>query len=344
MQVESKTQAETRRTRFAYRHHLQNNFIWVLLVLTMCVAWFANPRFLSALNLSNIMLAAAPLGCLVLAESIVLLTGNFDLSIEANMVFVAIVGGLLMVTPETAESQIAAAQWGIPWSWPVALTVMLALASLIGLLNGIMVARFRMNNFMVTMATMIMLEGMALLVGEGRNIFGIPEGFRYIGTAKAGAIPVAAIFLLALFALVRDMLKSTVFGRQLYAVGSNRAAARAAGISDTQVIILAYVLCGLLSGVAAFLLVGRLGTASAGISSGQLFLAVAAAVVGGVSLFGGRGTAMGILGGLLLMSVIDNAMNLAQIPPNYVQIVRGGVILLAVLADALRVGFGKRTL
>ena len=310
----------------------------------MLGATFANARFLSAPNLSNILLAATPLGCLVLAESIVLLTGNFDLSIEANMIFVAIVGGLLMVHPETVEGQLAAAEWGVPWHWTIALAVMLLLAGLIGLLNGLMVAWMRMNNFMVTMAVMIMLEGLALVVGEARNIFGIPDGFRYVGTAHirilpeifSVAIPVAAIFLVGLFAVIHLVLTRTVLGRQLYAVGSNREAARAAGIPDRRVIVLAYVICGLLSGIASFVLVARLGTASAGISDGALFVAVAASVIGGVSLFGGRGTALGILGGLLLMSVIQNAMNLAEIKANYVKVVSGGVILLAVLADALR--------
>ena len=310
----------------------------------MIGATWANTRFVSASNLSNILLAAAPLGCLVLAESIVLLTGNFDLSIEANMVFVAIVGGLLMVPPETIEGQLAAAQWGLPWHWTIVLAIMLLLASFIGLMNGILVAWLRMNNFMVTMATMIMLEGLALVVGEARNIFGIPAGFRYVGTANIHiladffpiAIPVAAIFLFGLFAIIHFVLTRTVLGRQLYAVGSNREAARAAGIPDRLVILWAYVFCGLLCGIASFVLVGRLGTASAGISDGALFVAVAAAVIGGVSLFGGRGTALGILGGLLLMSVIQNAMNLAEIKANYVKVVSGGVILLAVLADALR--------
>jgi ribose/xylose/arabinose/galactoside ABC-type transport system permease subunit len=289
-------------------------------------------------NISSVLLAAAPLGCLVLAQSTVLLTGNFDLSIEQNMIFVAIVGGLLMVAPETAAGQLAAGGWGLPWPWPVALAVMLALAALIGLFNGIMIVWFRMNNFMTTLSVMIILEGLALVVGNARNIFGIPAGFRFIGTAKVFHIPVAAFFLILLYVLMHLLLTRTVFGRQLYAVGSNRDAARSAGINDKRVIVSAYVLAGLLAGVAAFVLVGRLGTASAGISDNNLFLAFAAAVIGGVSLFGGRGTAFGALGGLLLITVIHNAMNLAQIPANYIKVVSGGVIMLAVLIDALRTG------
>ena len=321
-----------------FKRLVQDHFIWGLLLLTMVGATIANASFFSMGNISSVLLAAAPLGCLVLAQSTVLLTGNFDLSIEANMIFVAIVGGLLMVAPETAEGQLAVNAWGLPWPWPVALAVMLVVAALIGLFNGVMIVWLRMNNFMTTLSVMIMLEGLALVVGEARNIFGIPAGFRFIGTAKFFYVPAAAFFLIFLYVLMHLLLTRTVFGRQLYAVGSNRDAARAAGINDKRVIVSAYVLAGLLAGVASFVLVGRLGTASAGISDGALFLAFAAAVIGGVSLFGGRGTAPGALGGLLLITVIHNAMNLAQIPANYIKVVSGGVIMLAVLIDGLRTG------
>ena len=315
---------------------VHDHFIWGLLLLTMFGATIANASFLSMGNISGVLLAAAPLGCLVLAQSTVLLTGNFDLSIEANMIFVAIVGGLIMVPPETVEAQLAASQWGLPWPWPVALAVMLAVSSLIGFVNGTLIVWFRMNNFMTTLSVMIVLEGLALVVGEARNIFGIPDGFRFVGTAKFIGVPAAAFFLILLYVLMHLVLTRTVFGRKLYAVGSNREASRAAGINDKRVVVSAYVLSGFLAGVASFVLVGRLGTASAGISDGNLFLAFAAAVIGGVSLFGGRGTAPGALGGLLLITVIHNAMNLAQIPANYIKVVSGGVIMLAVLVDALR--------
>jgi ribose transport system permease protein len=157
-----------------------------------------------------------------------------------------------------------------------------------------------------------------------------------VGSAKIGPAPVAAIFLLLLFGFAHIFLSRTVFGRRIYAVGSSPEAARASGIDVDRVAIVAYMLCGALSGVAAFLLVGRLGTASAGISNGALFLSIAAAVIGGVSLFGGQGTAAGMLGGLLIISVINNAMNLAAIPANMIRIVAGAAILLAVFVDAMR--------
>jgi ribose/xylose/arabinose/galactoside ABC-type transport system permease subunit len=322
---------------------LNQNFIWALLILLMIGATLANPVFLTPGNIFNILLASASLGCLVLGQSLVLITGNFDLSTEGNMIFVGIVGGLIMCPPAAIQGATSSAvkSGGMGLPWPLALAAMLGLASLIGLANGLMVVKLRMNNFMVTLAMSIVLAGLALVVGEARNLFGVPDGFRIVGAEKLGPIPIAAIFLIILFVIGDFILSRTVFGRELYAVGSNREAARAAGIDDGRVIMVAYIICGFLAGMAAYVLVGRLGAVSAGISSGALFTSVAAAVIGGVSLSGGQGKASGMLGGLLLMSVIGNAMNLAQLPANYIRVASGSVILVAVFIDAMRTRRGE---
>lgn len=320
------------------RGFLGRNFVWVLLLLLMTAGTLANPVFISPVNLFNILVSSSYLGCLVLAQSVVLITGHFDLSTESNMIFVAIVGGLIMAPPAAIEGATAAGvrAGGLGLPWPLALGAMLLCASLVGLVNGLMVVKLRMNHFMVTLAMMIALLGLALVVGEARNLFGIPEGFRFVGSARIGMVPVAALFLVALFALAHFVLDQTILGRRLYAVGGNRKAAWEAGVKDDRVILTAYVLSGFLCGLGAFVLVGRLGAVSASISSGALFLSVAAAVIGGVSLAGGRGTALGMLGGLLVMSSISNAMNMARIPANYIRVVLGAVILVAVFVDALR--------
>ncbi len=312
-------------------------FIWVLLLLTIAVGAFSSPVFLTVNNLFNILIASATLGCLVLAQAPVLLLGKFDLSTEANMIFVAILGTLVMTQPVATSMGSGIFQGGgLGLAWPLGIATMVVVAAFIGLLNGLLIIKLRMNAFMATLAISIVLGGLALLLSEGRTLFDLPPAFRWVGSAKIGPAPVAGIFLLLLFGLAHIVLSRTVFGRRIYAVGSNSEAARASGIDVDQVAIVAYVLCGALSGVAAFLLVGRLGTASAGISNGALFLSIAAAVIGGVSLFGGRGTAAGMLGGLLIISVINNAMNLAAIPANMIRIVSGAAILLAVFVDALR--------
>lgn len=316
---------------------VDRNFVWVLLAMIVVGGTIANPLFLRPANIFNILVAASSLGCLVLAQSVVLITGNMDLSTEANMVFTAIVAGIMLLAPAT-DGVLTNGGLGAPW--PLVIPVMFVLSTLVGTLNGIMVARLRMNPFMTTLGVLVGLTGLSLLIGQARHVVGIDPGFRWAGSGTIGPVPVSVFVLGAAFIAVGLMLRNTVLGRYLYAVGSNRVAARAAGVPDVRIIVVAYAISGLLCGLAAFLLVGRLGTASPAISSGNLFVSIAAAVLGGVSLFGGRGTVMGMLGGLLLMGTITNALNLADISSNLVNVVTGTVILIAVFVDALR---GQRT-
>jgi ribose/xylose/arabinose/galactoside ABC-type transport system permease subunit len=310
------------------------NFVWVLLVLLVVAATVANPVFLTPANMVNILVAAVSLGCLTLAQAIVLITGHMDLSTEANLIFTSIVAGIMLIPPPTGQT-LAPGGLGVPW--PLVIPVMFAVSASIGLANGLMVTKLNMNPFMTTLAMLVGLSGLSLVIGQGRHIINLDLSFRWAGSGTLGPIPVSVIVLVLTFIAVALMLNRTRFGRYLYAVGSNRAATRAAGVDDQRVIILAYVICGLLVGLAAFLLVGRLGTAGANIASGQLFISIAAAVLGGVSLFGGRGTVLGLLGGLLLMGTITNALNIAQIPSTLTNVVYGAVILVAVFVDALRV-------
>jgi ribose/xylose/arabinose/galactoside ABC-type transport system permease subunit len=218
---------------------------------------------------------------------------------------------------------------------------MLATCTLVGVANGLMVVKLRMNNFMVTLGMSIFLAGMSLIISGGRQVTTIPDDFRFLGATQIPLasnlkFPISVLFLLLLLAVAHVTFTRTIFGRSLYAVGSNRRAARAAGIDTGRVIIGAYAISGFICGIGAWLLVGRLGASSPGISSGALFISFAAAVIGGVSLFGGRGSATGVLGGLLLIGVITNALNIANISGSYTQVAYGLIILSAVFVDGLR--------
>jgi len=216
------------------------------------------------------------------------------------------------------------------------IVLMLVLGTLVGAFNGWLIAYLGMNPLMTTLAMLVGLSGLALQFGQGRFVSALPPGFVYVGSADIGGFPVSVIVLAVLLVVGAILLNKLVLGRQMYAVGAARMAARTTGVKDRRVIFLTYVASGFLSAVAGFLLVGRLGTASANISTGALFISVAAAVMGGVSLFGGRGTVMGMVGGLILMASISNALNLANFPSTAVNIVTGGVILVAVFFDAVR--------
>ena len=306
---------------------LDQNFVWVLLVLLMVLGRVSHPLFLSPQNLTNILYSSAPLGCLLLAQALVLISGNFDLSTEANMIFSAVLAGYFMQAPEAG---------GAGWPWPAALVAMLAAATGVGLVNGLLVVKLRMNAFMTTLAMLVALGGMSLAITRGRGQPLVPEGFRWAGFENIGPIPVAVIFLLLLYLIAHVVLTRTVFGAHVYAVGGNRRAARTAGINHERIVMTAFITAGLLCGLAAFLLVGRFGTATTSLSTGALFITIAGAVVGGVSLFGGRGKASGMLGGLLLMVSITNAINISNIESEWVSIVTGAIIIVAVFGDSLR--------
>jgi simple sugar transport system permease protein len=312
---------------------IDRSFIWVLLIIIGIGATALNPVFASWLNVFNILLASAALGCLVLGQAFPLILGEIDLSTEASMIFVAIVGGHMMMAPAPAKA-LYVGGLGVPW--PLALLAMLALSTLIGFINGQLIVRLRVTAFMQTLAMMVFLTGLSLVVSRGRHVTDLPRGFRFIGGEFIGPVPVAVIFMLLFFFIVHIALSRTTFGRSVYAVGSNRLAARAAGIDDVSIKITAFTLAGFFAGLASYLLVGRLGAASAAISSGQLFISIASCVLGGVSLTGGRGTVPGMLGGLLVMSTITNALNMADIPPEYFNVATGAVILVAIVIDAAR--------
>lgn len=296
---------------------------WLLLVLVGIAASFLNGNFLSLTNMYNILGTASPLGLLVMAQSVVLITANLDLSTEANLIFSAVVAGALIDNDH--------------WPWVLGLGALIVTSVCVGLVNGFFIVILRMNAFMVTLGMLTLLGGLSLGVSGSLEFSVFSPSFLYIGGGVLGnGLPFSAVFLLVVFGAMHVLLKKTVLGRSFYAIGSNRRAARNAGVRDSRALVKAYVLSGLLSGLAGFVLMGRLGVASADMSSGQLFLSIAAAVIGGVSLFGGVGSVVGMLGGLLLMTTITDAMNLASFPPDDIQVVTGAVIIVAVLIDALR--------
>ena len=321
---------------------LDKNSVWVLLAVSVLAASLLT-QFEILQNILNLGAAVSFLGMLVLAQTVVLLTRNFDLSTEANMVFGAVLAGVL-ISPVTILGEGTPDQLnlgGRGWSTGAVLPILLIVCTAVGLANGLLIVKLRMNNFMVTLGMSILLYGLTLVVGVGRQLTTIPEAFRWLGKTRIDIgedlkFPISSIFLILVFIIASYVLTRTVYGRRIYAVGSNRNAARAAGINDGNVIIGAYVVSGLLCGIAAWLLVGRLGAAQVGISAGALFTSFAAAVIGGVALGGGRGKISGVFGGLLLMGTITNALNISNVQGKWIPVANGLVILFAIFIDGLR--------
>jgi ribose/xylose/arabinose/galactoside ABC-type transport system permease subunit len=194
-----------------------------------------------------------------------------------------------------------------------------------------------MNNFIVTLSMQLILRGLAMVLSMGAIMPGTPAQFNWLGGGRIGMIPISVIFTLALYTLFAYILRSTRFGRELYAVGGNRDAARASGFNPKRLITYAYMLSGLLAALAGWMLLGKLEVSVSTLGTGMTLETVASAVIGGVAMSGGVGTMWGAFSGVLLLSVVDNGLNLMDVDPFWVNGIRGLIILVALFIDAQKV-------
>lgn len=312
-----------------------DRFIWFI-ILGVFIFFAANaPYFLRPLNMINIALHASVLGLMAIGQAICLLSGNFDLSAEGTVSLLTVLAAWLMGTATgsgVVHSFASGSGWGVN---PIlVLVIILSLGIGIGALNGFMITRLKMNNFIVTLAMQLVLRGLALTLSEGRNISNIPGIFRWLGTGRLGPIPVQIIVTGLFFVGSHYFLKNSKFGRQLYATGGNNDAALASGFNPKKIITMAYILSGLFAALASWMLLGRVGEATIFLGAGMTLETVAASVIGGIALSGGYGTIGGVLGGVLLLAVVDNGLNLMAMHPNAVRGVRGLIILIALIIEA----------
>ena len=307
---------------------LYKNIIWVLLLLTIIVCSFTIPVFFSVANFRSIFLSSAAIGVLVIAESLVLIAGYFDLSIESTLGFTAVLAGWLMVSYKFTSNLLL--------NPVLTIFIMIIVGAIIGIFNGFLIVKLKMNAFIVTIAMLIILRGAAVNLTKGSIMIKLPEAFISIAKIEIGTFPLIIYIFLFLLILFQIILKFTRFGRSIYAIGDNKDAAYASGINVDRTIIIAFILAGILSAIAGWVLSARYRSIAPGIGEGMIFDVVAAAVIGGISLSGGRGNLIGALGGILLLSAIQNILNLLEFSPYYINMIRGGVILLAIFIDSLR--------
>jgi simple sugar transport system permease protein len=308
--------------RGSLRWMLQN-VVWLWLVGLIIIFGVMNSFFFSVANLQNILIQATVLGLLALAVSLPLLVAEIDLSIASNMGFSSVVGAMLLSGTH------------VPW-W-IGMLVGIATGTLIGLFNGLCITRLRMVSLIESLAMMIILQGALLAITHGNTITDMPMSYDWIGQASALGWPVMPIiFALALVA-VAVVLRTTVFGRSVYAVGGNALAAATAGIRVNRIKILAFTVSGFLSALAGYLLAAWQMAITSNQGEGFLLYAIAAPIIGGVSVFGGRGRVIGILGGVLLLTVIHVGLSIVNVPSFYVDMIGGLAIFVAVAIDAMRV-------
>jgi ribose/xylose/arabinose/galactoside ABC-type transport system permease subunit len=296
-----------------------SNYIIVLAILLECLVFAVlAPSFLSLDNLVNVALSIAVIGILAVGMTFVILTGGIDLSIGSVIALAGVCAALATLQTDSVLSGFA-----------VALLVGLSF----GVFNGFFTAYLKVPPFVVTLAVLTIARGLAFILAEGRSIGNLPENFAWFGKTSVLGVPLSVLLMLAAFAAGWFLLEHTRFGRYVYAVGGNREASFLAGINVRAITFWVYALNGLLVGIAAVTLASRLG---AGVPNSGLQYeldVIAAVVVGGTSLTGGRGSAVATLFGTIFIAVLNNGLNLAGIDPYLQKIALGAVILVAVLFD-----------
>lgn len=321
---------------------LVDHLIWVILAIVFVFFVTQSEYFLTERNISNILSAAAVLGILVVAQTFVLISGNFDLSTESTMGMAALLGIWLIVPASQPHFG-----GGIGLNPYVSILTVLLMGATVGYVIGSLITVGNMNNFIVTLAMLLVIRGLMLAFTEGSavNGFNLPEAdvFYWLGHEKAFAIPgvisisFAVLATGAVFLIGHIILAHHRFGRELYAIGGNRDAAVASGIDANRRIRQVYMISGILAAIAGWMLAGRVVSVQVNLGEGFIFTVFAGAVIGGVSLQGGRGTILGALGGVLLLSTIDRGLNLMQVSVFWVRVIQGLIILLAMFVDAQRV-------
>jgi ribose/xylose/arabinose/galactoside ABC-type transport system permease subunit len=304
--------------RFAWQRYAE--YVIVAAIAVECVV-FATiaPQFLSVPNLVNVALSIAITGILAVGMTMVILTGGIDLS----------VGSVVALAGVVAATLAAGGDFGVPLGIAAALSIGLA----VGLFNGLVIAHLRVPPFVTTLAMLTICRGLAFIISGGRSIGNLPESFNYVGRARVLGVPLPVVLMVLVFAGGWFLLRRTVIGRYIYAVGGNRKATFFAGVNTRRVIALTYVLNGLLVGLAGFVLASRLGAGVPNSGIQYELDVIAAVVVGGTSLAGGQGSVVGTFWGAVFIGILNNGLNLFGVDPYMQKIALGVVLLLAVFAD-----------
>jgi simple sugar transport system permease protein len=305
-----------------------------VIIIAGVIGAIVNPAFLTPTNLiNNVLVTSAELGVVVIAESIILIGGYFDLSLQSTFGFAPMVMAVL-ISP--------AKDGGLGLPLVLGFVVALVVVLVIGLANGVMIAVMKLPAFIVTLAMLILLAGLTIGLSGGQTFTDLPEAMTFLGDGVIAGIPVEAIILIVGFALAFLFMKYTVTGRSIYAMGGNAEAAKAAGVRTTRLTIGIIMFGSLLAAIAGFMLTGRIASATANAGDNLIFTVFAAAVIGGISLNGGRGNMIGAGLGVLLLGVIQNILTLSNVPSFWINAAYGAIILAALLIGWVSTWVGRR--
>jgi simple sugar transport system permease protein len=304
-----------------------------VIILLMIGGSLVNPVFFTSSNLIDVAQGGAALGLVVVAESLILLTGKFDISLQGTFGLAPLLGAWL-IAPRASEGL------GTEWSPWIGLLVVLLVGLAVGVFNGFLVIKANFNAFIFTLAMSILLTGLQLGWLGGQTVYHLPATYIYLGSETWFGVPVAIWVTGIVFLLAGLFLRYHRVGRAMYAIGGNLEAARAAGIKVDRIRIGVFMIASVLAATAGLMQAGRVTAVTAGQGSNLIFGVFAAAVIGGVSLDGGRGRMAGALTGVILLALVTNILTLSQISSTWIDAVDGAIILIA-LGVAKLIGTDK---
>ncbi|GAA0275058.1 ABC transporter permease [Muricomes sp. OA1] len=296
--------------------------ILIALIALCIVLTFTSKSFLTAANLLNVSQQISTNFLIAIGMTFIILLGGIDLSVGSVIAVTGLMMGIMMKS----------------WDLPVAASLFLGLlfASVIGLVTGLLITGFDLPPFIATLGMMSIARGAAYTITEGQPIYTFPKEFLAI-TGRYGGIPVFTILIMiVMFVIAAYVLKYTKYGRYIYAIGGNENCAKLSGINVKKIKCIAYVISGFCCGVAAIVLTSRLDSAVPTNADGAELDAIAAVVIGGTSMNGGEGTLVGTIIGTMIIGIVANGLNLLNVPQGAQRMVKGGIIVLAVIVDVIR--------
>lgn len=304
----------------------EQGLVVIFLIAVALVSIFV-PNFLSQRNIIGLLQAVVTVGVVACTMMLCLATRDFDLSVGSNVAF----SGMMAVMISNATGSI-----------PLGLLGAVVAGAAVGMFNGVVIAKLNINALITTLATMQIVRGLSLIVSDGRAVGVKDPAFYNISLSKTLGIPTPIIVLMVSFVIFGVILNRTVFGRNTLAIGGNPDAARLAGVKVDWTRIAIFTLQGAMCAVAGILLASRITSGQPNAALGLELSVISACVLGGVSLAGGRATITGVMVGVLILGIAENVMNLLNIQAFYQYVVRGAILLFAVLLDNLRSSSGLR--
>jgi inositol transport system permease protein len=303
----------------------------IFLITLMVLFALLQPRFLSSINLFNVMRQVSITGLMAIGMTFVILTAGIDLSIGSLLAFAGLVAAA--VAKGGLQDRFTVGEGGLGFGWGLAALAAIVVGLIGGYIQGLAITRLKVPPFVVTLGGMSAFRGAALLFAAGGPISGFEPSYTWWGQGKVGPVPVPVIIFLTAAALAHVALRYTRYGRKVYAVGGNPEAARLSGLNVNRMICSVYVIMGFFAGLGAFVLSARLNSSEAVAGTGYELTVIASVVIGGTSLFGGSGTIFGTVIGSVLIGVLLNGLVLMNVSSYIQQIVIGIIIVLAVAFD-----------